>query len=70
MQHGEIKWYDAARGYGFVVPANGGRDVFIHVRAIEQAGLTTLTKGQVVQYEAIQGRDGRVSAENLKLVQG
>jgi cold shock protein len=70
MQHGEVRFYDVDRGYGFIMPANGGKDVFVHVKAISRAGLAPLVKGQVVQFELVAGRDGRVMAADLKLVPG
>ena len=57
-----------AKGYGFIQPEGGGPDAFVHISAVEAAGLSTLNEGQRVQYELVQGQKGKSSAENLKLV--
>jgi len=66
MEKGTVKWFDATRGYGFIQPADGGRDVFVHISAVEQAGLRTLNEGQQVGYE-IKSDRGKSSAVNLKV---
>ena len=66
MPTGSVKWFNPAKGYGFIQPQAGGRDVFVHISAVERAGLTTLNEGQVVQYEIVSNR-GKESAENLKV---
>ena len=66
MQKGTVKWFNAEKGYGFIQPANGGKDVFVHISAVERAGLTRLTEGQQVSFELLESR-GRTSAENLKV---
>jgi cold shock protein len=66
MQKGSVKWFNATKGYGFIKPATGDKDVFVHISAVEQAGLRTLTDGQEVEYELVTNR-GRTSAENLKV---
>ncbi len=65
MAKGTVKWFNAIKGYGFIQPADGGRDVFVHITAVERAGLPGLTEGQMVTYEVTPGRDGRSSAEKL-----
>lgn len=65
MSTGTVKWFNAAKGYGFIEPNDGSNDVFVHVSAVEQAGLGTLREGQRVTFEARPGRDGRLSAEDL-----
>jgi cold shock protein len=65
---GTVKWFNAAKGYGFIQPEGGGPDAFVHISAVEAAGLSTLNEGQRVQYELVQGQRGKSSAENLKLV--
>jgi CspA family cold shock protein len=65
---GTVKWFNAAKGYGFIQPEGGGADAFVHISAVEAAGLSTLNEGQRVQYELVQGQKGKSSAENLKLV--
>ena len=65
---GTVKWFNATKGYGFIQPEGGGPDAFVHISAVEAAGLSTLNEGQRVQYELVQGQRGKSSAENLKLV--
>jgi len=60
-----VKWFNAAKGYGFIKPQDGGRDVFVHISAVERAGLSSLNEGQVVEYEVVSNR-GKESADNLK----
>jgi CspA family cold shock protein len=66
MPTGTVKWYNATKGYGFIAPEQGGADVFVHVSAVEQAGLQGLNEGQRVSYELEQGRQGKTSATSLK----
>jgi CspA family cold shock protein len=66
MAQGTVKWFNPTKGYGFIQPTTGGKDVFVHISAVERAGLSTLNEGQGIQYEIIQNR-GRESAENLKV---
>jgi cold shock protein len=63
---GTVKWFNPTKGYGFIQPQGGGRDVFVHISAVEKAGLNTLNEGQTVQYEVVSNR-GKESAENLKV---
>ena len=65
MPKGTVKWFNLAKGYGFIQPQGGGKDVFVHISAVERAGFSTLNAGQVVQYEEVSNR-GRIAAENLK----
>jgi cold shock protein len=68
MQKGTVKWFNPTKGYGFIRPASGGdKDVFVHISAVERAGLSTLNEGQTVEYELVTGRNGKTSAENLKV---
>ncbi len=67
MQQGTVKWFDSIRGYGFIQPTEGGRDVFVHVSAVEAAGLRTLNEGQQVSFEQKADR-GKTSAVNLQVV--
>jgi len=66
MQKGTVKWFNSTKGYGFITPSSGDKDVFVHISAVEQAGLRTLNEGQAVEYELVTNR-GRTSAENLKV---
>ncbi len=68
MANGTVKWYNSTKGFGFIAPANGGKDVFVHVSSIERAGLTGLADDQKVTFDIESGRDGRESASNLQLV--
>ena len=65
MQKGTVKWFNPTKGYGFIHPSSGDKDVFVHISAVERAGLSTLNEGQVVEYELVTNR-GKTSAENLK----
>jgi cold shock protein len=66
MPTGSVKWFNPTKGYGFIQPQTGGKDVFVHISAVERAGLSTLNEGQIVQYEIVSNR-GKESAENLKV---
>ena len=66
MQKGSVKWFNATKGYGFIKPSTGDKDVFVHISAVERAGLGSLNEGQVVEFELVTNR-GRTSAENLKV---
>jgi CspA family cold shock protein len=63
---GVVKWYNPTKGFGFIIPDGGDKDVFVHISAVERAGLSTLTEGQHVEYELVTNR-GKSSAENLKI---
>jgi CspA family cold shock protein len=65
MATGTVKWFNPTKGYGFIQPKDGGRDVFVHISAVERAGLSSLNEGQVVEYEMVSNR-GKESADNLK----
>lgn len=68
MKTGIVKWFNATKGYGFIQPESGGADAFVHISAVERAGLQSLNEGQRVQYELVAGRNGKSSAENLTLI--
>jgi CspA family cold shock protein len=68
MATGTVKFFNAAKGFGFIAPADGSKDVFVHISAVERAGMGTLTENQKVSFELETGRDGRASAVNLKAV--
>ena len=63
---GTVKWFNASKGFGFIQPDDGSKDVFVHVSAVESSGLSTLNEGQKVQFELVKGKDGKTSAGNLK----
>ncbi len=68
MTTGNVKWFNAAKGFGFITPDDGTEDTFVHVSAVQRAGLTTLLEGQKIEYELVEGQRGRMAADNLKLV--
>jgi CspA family cold shock protein len=67
MANGTVKWFNTTKGYGFIAPEEGGKDVFVHISAVERSGLTGLADDQKVTYELQEGRDGRQSAVNIEL---
>lgn len=67
MATGTVKWFNGQKGYGFIQPDDGGPDVFVHISAVERAGLGTLKEGQKVSYDLDRGRSGKSSAVNLRL---
>ena len=66
MATGTVKWFNETKGFGFIQPQGGGKDVFVHISAVQRAGLTGLNEGQQIEYEIVSNR-GRESAENLKV---
>ena len=67
MSVGTVKWFNASKGYGFIEPTDGGKDVFIHISALEKAGIASLNEGQKIQFEIVSGQNGKSSAEDVKL---
>lgn len=65
MTKGTVKWFDEHRGYGFIQPEDGSKDAFVHISAVEQAGLSTLREGQKVSYEIATGKNGKLTASDL-----
>ncbi len=68
MTIGTVKFFNSDRGYGFIAPEDGTKDAFVHISALERAGISSLSEGQKVEYELQRGQNGKSSAENLKLV--
>ena len=69
MAIGTVKWFNPAKGFGFIEPEDGSKDAFVHISAVERAGLSTLADGQKVSYELQPGQNGKSSAENLSIVE-
>ncbi|MEF3048168.1 cold-shock protein [Pseudotabrizicola sp. L79] len=67
MAKGTVKWFNATKGFGFIAPEGGSKDVFVHITALERAGLRGLNDGQAVQFDLEKDRNGRESATNLSL---
>ena len=67
MATGTVKWFNPTKGFGFIEPKDGSNDVFVHISAVERAGLSTLNEGQTVSFELQQGNNGKSSAENLSI---
>ena len=69
MATGTVKWFNATKGYGFIEPEDGSKDTFVHISAVERAGLSSLSEGQKVSYEVQPGQQGKSSAENLSVIE-
>ena len=65
MATGTVKWFDTVKGFGFIEPEDGSKDAFVHISAVERAGLSGLNEGQKVSFDLISGRDGKMAADNL-----
>jgi len=69
MTTGTVKWFNAQKGFGFIQPDNGGKDAFVHISAVERAGMSSLSEGQKLEFELVTDRrSGKMSADNLKAV--
>jgi len=66
MATGTVKWFNPAKGYGFIMPEDGSKDVFVHISAVERSGLGSLREGQKISFDLERGQQGKVSAVNLK----
>jgi len=69
MPSGTVKWFNPTKGFGFIEPEDGSKDAFVHISAVERAGLHSLNEGQKLSYELQPGRDGKSSAENLSVIE-
>jgi len=69
MTTGTVKWFNPAKGFGFIEPEDGSKDAFVHISAVEQAGLSSLSEGQKVSYELEPGQNGKSSAVNLSVIE-
>ena len=67
MAMGTVKWFNSTKGYGFIAPEGGGQDVFVHISAVEKPGYSNLAEGARISFELVAGRNGKMSAENLRL---
>lgn len=67
MANGTVKWFNSTKGFGFIAPETGGKDVFLHISALEKSGMTSLNDDQKVTFDVEAGRDGRESATNIAL---
>lgn len=68
MAEGTVKWFNSTKGFGFIQPESGSKDVFLHISALERAGLSQVDEGQKISYDIEAGRDGRESAVNVRLI--
>ena len=68
MPTGTVKWFSSEKGFGFIAPEDNSKDVFVHVSALQRAGISGLDEGQRIEFELASGRDGRSAADNLRLV--
>jgi CspA family cold shock protein len=69
MPLGTVKWFNPTKGFGFIQPDSGGKDVFVHISAVQRAGMESLDEGQRLEFQVVPGRDGRTSADNIKAVE-
>ena len=69
MSTGKVKWFNATKGYGFIEPSEGGADAFVHISAVQEAGLSELVEGQEVEYEMTEAKNGKLCASNIKVVE-
>ena len=69
MATGTVKWFDTVKGFGFIQPDEGGKDAFVHISAVERAGLSGLKEGQKVSYEMVPAKGGREAADNIQVVE-
>jgi len=68
MPQGTVKWFNSSKGFGFIKPDDSDKDAFVHITAVQKAGLADLPEGQRVEYDLVEGRNGRAAADDLKLI--
>ena len=68
MAQGTVKWFNPTKGYGFIEPEDGSKDAFVHISAVERSGLSGLAEGQKVSFDLVAGRNGKMAAENLVII--
>ena len=69
MAKGTVKWFNPTKGYGFIEPEDGSKDAFLHISSVESSGLSSLNEGQKVSYELVSGREGKMAAENIEIIE-
>ena len=69
MAVGIVKWFNSTKGFGFIEPEDGSKDAFVHISSVEGSGLSTLAEDQKVSYELVSGREGKMAAENIKIIE-
>ena len=69
MAVGIFKWFNPTKGFGFIEPEDGSKDAFVHISSVEGSGLSTLAEGQKVSYELVSGREGKMAAENIEIIE-
>jgi len=69
MATGIVKWFNPTKGFGFIEPEDGSKDAFVHISSVESSGLSSLNEGQKVSYELVAGREGKMAAENIEIIE-
>jgi len=69
MATGTVKWFNPTKGFGFIEPEDGSKDAFVHISSVESSGLSSLNEGQKVSYELVAGREGKMAAENIEIIE-
>ena len=69
MAKGTVKWFNPTKGYCFIEPEDGSKDAFVHISSVESSGLSSLNEGQKVSYELVSGREGKMAAENIEIIE-
>lgn len=69
MPQGSVKWFNQQKGYGFITPEDGSEDAFVHISSVQRSGMESLSEGQKVEYELVKGRNGKLAAQNLSVIE-